>query len=925
MKILHPRFLFALLLLLLGSRSELWAQSFAWARVAGGTVDTAYVRAQASATDAAGNTYIIVNFTNSVLIGTIQLTAPGQRALAVVKYDLAGRLEWAKPLVNISNPHLAADNVAGGVFVVAVNDGGGTWDGAPVPTATGASFYAKCSANGALQWSNSLPVPYYSYTVGDESVVTDASGNAYVSGTVRTASSVGGTLVDASQNYVFKTDGGGAIQWVQVVHGTSTTTPFNYLKLGPKPAGGCLISGFFDTTGLYLGSGTGTPLLTGTTLQYGTVSSFDAAGTHQWSRLVGTGLPPIQQASASIAALAADASGNVYATGEASGNFQVGSTTINGFMLLKYDAAGALQWVRTATPGGGYSSGRLLTVTSSGPTVVVQGFVTVGTLTLRAPFNFVHFNDQGLPQWVTADAYVPQPAATTPYFVPTGMGSDAQGNMYPVGSSSFSYAVTLPAVQLGAQTAVGTGAIVARLNAYANTLRGNVYFDANANGVQDSGEGVFPRQTTGVLEQGTATIYSPVGPDGVLQVYADPGAYTLRLGSLPAHYTVSQPVSGAYTGSFSGSNQLVSGQNFGIAPIANLPDLRITLTPYNLPRAGETTQYRLTLENVGTTTLPAGSVTLTLDALAQYIRSTPSGTVSGQVIRWNYGALAPFNQLNYDVLWSLPVTIPLATPLTTTAAAPVTGDVAPNDNTVALAQTVVGPYDPNSIEVNYEFLTPAQVTAQQPLDYTIHFQNLGTASATTVILSDTLDFRKLNLNSLLVIAQSHNCVWSLTSNGLLTVRFPNINLPESSADEMGSQGFVRFRVQPRSTLTVGEIVPNEAGIVFDYNEPVITNTATTTVFLATATLVRHDATAAWTAYPNPATDVVTVSADLATAGPVRIELIDALGRTVRQQTLQAPAGALRQTLDLRGLAAGVYVLRLTPPTGSSFTRRLVHE
>jgi len=56
---------------------------------------------------------------------------------------------------------------------------------------------------------------------------------------------------------------------------------------------------------------------------------------------------------------------------------------------------------------------------------------------------------------------------------------------------------------------------------------------------------------------------------------------------------------------------------------------------------------------------------------------------------------------------------------------------------------------------------------------------------------------------------------------------------------------------------------------------------------------------------------------------VRIALLDVLGRPVRQQTLTAPAGALRETLDLRGLAAGVYVLRLIPPTGPATSRQVV--
>jgi hypothetical protein len=175
-----------------------------------------------------------------------------------------------------------------------------------------------------------------------------------------------------------------------------------------------------------------------------------------------------------------------------------------------------------------------------------------------------------------------------------------------------------------------------------------------------------------------------------------------------------------------------------------------------------------------------------------------------------------------------------------------------------------------------------------------------------------------------LIAQSHNCVWSLTGRGLLTVRFPGIKLTYRNIDVLRSQGFVRFRVRPRPTLAVGDIVPNKADIFFDYNAPVRTNTATTTVMLTSAAVASHTA-AAWNAYPNPATDAVTVAADLATAGPVRLDLLDGLGRSVRHEIFAAPAGPLRQTLDLRDLAPGFYVLRLTPPTGPASSQPLVRE
>ncbi|MDO7848836.1 T9SS type A sorting domain-containing protein [Hymenobacter sp. M29] len=669
------------------------------------------------------------------------------------------------------------------------------------------------------------------------------------------------------------------------------------------------------------------------------INSFDAAGNPQWSILAGN-------PNANITDMATDTLGNFYITGGSQRSVRLGTTTVGlGFFLAKYTGAGQLLWARgeqqTAgvTSSNNYAVGWSLNPTNDGVTLLVQLTAPLyrssmlDSLVVSSEDNIVHYSPLGVPQWLLTTSTPPgsSGASYTGFYAFSDLHTDARGNLY--GTGRIDTAPRLPGVLgnpvvlFGPHTTVGSGNVTFRINAQANTLRGLVYFDQNSNGRQDVGENSFPRSVTGVLTQGSATSYTAVASDGQLQTFATPGAYTLSLAALP-HYTVSQPGSGRYTGTFSGRNQLVVNQTFGLAPVANQPDLRATLTPYTSARPGFVTHYRLTLENVGTTTLPSGTATLVLDSRMTYISSTPSAARTGQTLTWTYASLAPFGRNEYDVLFSLPTNATPGAVLNTAASAPVTGDVAPTDNAATLAQTVVSSYDPNSIEVSYERLTPAQVAAQQPLDYTIHFQNLGTASAVNVLLSDTLDFRKLNPATLMLIAQSHNCIWSLTSlkpnTGLLTVRFLNINLPERNLDVIRSQGFVRFRVQPRTTLAVGDIVPNTAGIVFDYNAPVITNTATTTVMLTSATLANHTA-AAWNAYPNPATDAVTIAADLKAAGPVRLDLLDALGRTVRQQTLTAPAGPLRQTLDLRGLAPGFYVLRLTPPTGPASSQQLVRE
>jgi hypothetical protein len=65
------------------------------------------------------------------------------------------------------------------------------------------------------------------------------------------------------------------------------------------------------------------------------------------------------------------------------------------------------------------------------------------------------------------------------------------------------------------------------------------------------------------------------------------------------------------------------------------------------------------------------------------------------------------------------------------------------------------------------------------------------------------------------------------------------------------------------------------------------------------------------AFPNPATGSTTLNLP---AGGGQLVLTDALGRTVREQTLPTAAGPCSVSLD--GLAPGIYQLRATLNTGS---------
>jgi uncharacterized repeat protein (TIGR01451 family) len=104
----------------------------------------------------------------------------------------------------------------------------------------------------------------------------------------------------------------------------------------------------------------------------------------------------------------------------------------------------------------------------------------------------------------------------------------------------------------------------------------------------------------------------------------------------------------------------------------------------------------------------------------------------------------------------------------------------------------------------------------QTLEYIIYFQNTGNYFATNVRLEDQLSDQLIS-SSLEVVSSSHTMETTLDPNGLLTFYFPNIMLPDSTSDPLGSIGFVKFRIDHAPTLEPGDVIENYVDIYFDFN------------------------------------------------------------------------------------------------------------
>lgn len=241
---------------------------------------------------------------------------------------------------------------------------------------------------------------------------------------------------------------------------------------------------------------------------------------------------------------------------------------------------------------------------------------------------------------------------------------------------------------------------------------------------------------------------------------------------------------------------------------------------------------------------------------------------------------------------------------------------------------ITGSYDPND-----KSAFPAgrgnqhAILSSDVLKYSIRFQNTGNDTAYTVRIVDTLDAH-FDLTTLSDIIASHPYTMELSGSDrpVLVFNFYNINLPDSTKDKSGSQGFISFNLSLRSSVTEGDQIKNKAGIYFDYNDPVLTNetlhtidnsnepedltkgTAVSIVQVVTS-VTDAETTEGMTCYPNPAWDKLTVS--FKNPGKYTLTILTSEGVQVERMDIDSK----QAEWNVSGLKSGFYLLNAEDASG----------
>jgi uncharacterized repeat protein (TIGR01451 family) len=423
------------------------------------------------------------------------------------------------------------------------------------------------------------------------------------------------------------------------------------------------------------------------------------------------------------------------------------------------------------------------------------------------------------------------------------------------------------------------------LSMAAGIVTGKIFYDANANCQQNAGEIPAENRMVRFEPGGYVGVANAAGLYGVA---LPPGAYTAQT-SVPAYHVsaCTNPTS------FSLVNGLSLTKNVAYQPSTQVKDLKIRLLSTRI-RPGLKAHFSLQVENEGTQPVPAGTQLrflygpdkLTLQNTTPFVAVNSAGEVV-----FTLPEIAAYTQETFRVSLELDADPNLLGEILSFSAQIVDnyGDVDLLDNLANLDVTVTGSFDPNDKTPITGALGGRYILkTDSTIQYLIRFQNTGNDTAFSVVIRDTLGLEYTPKKGIKTLATSHPARFVLRGGRIAEWHFNPIELPDSTTNEPASHGYVLFEVPIKAERRSGMILRNKAAIYFDFNHPIITNTASTKMvsrLIWRDDIAVEDLEVSVQVAPNPvaATAVFTILGANAPLYTNELIVTDLQGRQVSQQ------------------------------------------
>lgn len=448
------------------------------------------------------------------------------------------------------------------------------------------------------------------------------------------------------------------------------------------------------------------------------------------------------------------------------------------------------------------------------------------------------------------------------------------------------------------------------LNSYCSFVPGGEYFTLSGKNTYDVSNDGCQNDTIHFpylkykIEDGNDFGYFFSYANGYYQFPVSAGDYTYEASIENPEYFYIDPA--LRNVSFPGSTDPVV-QDFCIQPNGDKQDLSISLIPTSDAIPGYLTKFKIIYENKGNMIMD-GSVTFWYDGTKMDFQEENSSPDQLEInfVKWEFSELLPFEKRNieFGVLLNKPTDNPPLNDGEIISFAAVIEDLSsdetPEDNEVIVNLSVTNSFDPND-KACLEGAKISKDKIGQFLRYKIRFENTGSAAAKNIVIKDIIDINQFEIESLLPLDGSHEFQTRIFDDNIVEFIFEDINLP---FDDQSNDGYLVFKIKTKEDLQIGEIIRNKAEIYFDFNFPIITNTAETLITILSSNTTEDHNKPSISISPNPAKAFIELSSNT----PMNeISIFNTQGILVMKKQIK---NQLTRKVDLQGLDAGFYIAKI---------------
>ncbi len=349
-------------------------------------------------------------------------------------------------------------------------------------------------------------------------------------------------------------------------------------------------------------------------------------------------------------------------------------------------------------------------------------------------------------------------------------------------------------------------------------IKGKAYYDINQNSTYDTTDVLLQNQHINFAQGTDLTTMA----NGSYLINVDSGLVNMSLTALPAGFICNTPLIDTI------SSQEVIIHDFIVSSTSNFTDLSVSLNATGTTRLNESLTLSINVKNIGTQTA-SGDVKMFMPSGYTLI-NLQKGSITNDTLTWNVN-VTPFRSEN-NLITIRVDSFPINQETHFNANLSIVNDINLSNNTdtvgVMIRDSLVTvnppfgfPYDPNNKLVDQPIVIPG---FQDYLTYNINFENIGTGNASRVMVRDYLS-SKLDISTFELLSTSHPCIVSFGADSLIQFLFEPIVLTPTSIDSINSHGHIWFRIKPTNPVYLNDTIYNSAGIYFDLQPPILTNTS----------------------------------------------------------------------------------------------------